>query len=94
MSSIVNEHAVETEIESAIAISQEDRQHLMSFERRCDFLRDRTRSVSGGYQCGVYIVGRPGAGKSYVVRETLEELDARYIWRNVRMSPLGLFGVV
>lgn len=74
-----------------ISLSSQDRHHLLIFERRCDFVRDRTRSVADRYQNGLYLVGRPGSGKTHTVIETLESINARYIYRNSRMTPMGLF---
>lgn len=73
-------------------LSPEDHQHYLTFQRRCNFLRDRTQSVAGAYQTGVYICGRPGSGKTFTVLKTLKEIkDAKYIFRNSRMTPMGLY---
>lgn len=72
-------------------LSREDQAHLRAYERRCQLLRDRVNSVSQGYHTGVYIVGRPGTGKTHVVQKSLDATDASYIFRNSRMTPMGLF---
>ncbi len=73
----------------------EERHHLKCWERKLDLLRDRVGSEARGYQNGALITGRPGTGKTYTVRETLlklEEAGARSsVYRNARMSPMGLF---
>ncbi len=77
--------------EVAVGLGPQDRDHLQEVERRCDFIRDRTRSVAERYQNGAYLVGRPGSGKTHTVLTTLQELEACYIYRNSRMSPMGLY---
>lgn len=74
-----------------ISLSDEDRRNLLIFERRCDYIRDRVRGVAEGYQNGAFIYGRSGSGKTYVVTQTLEQVDACYVYRNSHVTPLGLF---
>jgi hypothetical protein len=81
----------QVQAEQTLSLSPEDDRWRQIFERRLDFIRDRTKSVSEGYQNGVYLVGRPGTGKTHTVRETLERNDASYLYRNARMTPMGLF---
>jgi hypothetical protein len=72
-------------------LSPADHEQLAGFERRCDLIRDRVRSVADRYQNGLYLVGRPGSGKTYTVEETLQDLGARYTCRNCHMTPAGLW---
>jgi hypothetical protein len=72
-------------------LSAEDQEHLRIYQERCDRLRDRTISVAKRYQNAAYIVGRPGSGKTHIIRETLENNDVGHVYRNGRMTPMGLY---
>ncbi len=71
--------------------SERRRSLLESFERKLQLIRDRVRSVAEGYHTATYLVGRPGTSKTYTVKEELERLNAPFLIRNSRMSPMGLF---
>lgn len=68
-----------------------DESLLESFDARLQLIRDRVRSVAGGYHTAAYLVGRPGTSKTFTVKEELERLKAPSLVRNSRMSPMGLF---
>lgn len=69
-----------------------DTQHLETLYAKERLLRDRVRSVANGYQTAAYIVGRPGIGKTYTVRNELESKQwGPWAMHNARMTPLGLF---
>lgn len=73
------------------ALSDDDQRHLIEFEKLLDRVRDRTRAVAERYHVGCYLVGRAGASKTFTVLETLKLLNTPYVYRNSRMSPLGLY---
>lgn len=58
---------------------------------RLRLLRDRVTSVARSYQTAAYLVGRPGTGKTYTVKEELTRLGVPWAYANARMSPMGLF---
>ena len=71
-------------------LSEEDKRHLLAFERQRDFIRDRTRSVADMYHNGCFLVGRAGTGKTRLVTEVLNQIEALWTYRNARMSAMGL----
>jgi hypothetical protein len=77
--------------EATIELSSEDWQQLLLFESRCDYVRDRTRSVAYGYQNALFLTGRSGSGKSFLVTQTLKEIGALHTYRCAHMTALGLF---
>jgi hypothetical protein len=78
-------------VDDAAELSKEDQEYFLIYQERCDRLRDRTKSVAKRYQNSVYIVGRPGSGKTHVIRETLEDSGTQHVNRNGRMSAMGLY---
>jgi hypothetical protein len=64
---------------------------LKSFEAKQQLIRDRVASVVHRYHTGAYLVGRPGTSKTYTVKEELEGSDVPWVYRNARMTPMGLF---
>src|SRR5947209_7177931 len=54
-------------------------------------VRDRVRGVAYGHSTGFYLAGRPGSGKTHVVRRTLEGTDKPYVYHDGHLTPLGLF---
>jgi hypothetical protein len=67
---------------------------LDHFHRLTDLLADRVRSVAQRFQTGAYIVGRPGAGKSYTVCRVLEECGTDYTVLNARVTPAALYDAI
>jgi hypothetical protein len=66
--------------------------HLQTLDAKHRLLRDRVRSVANGYQTAVYVVGRPGIGKTYTVLDELNNKNwGPWAMRNARMTPLGLY---
>ncbi len=61
---------------------------------KLSLIADRVRGVAGGYTPGAFITGRPGTGKTTVVRRTLDQLRARSVEKNGRMSPAALFNLL
>jgi hypothetical protein len=68
-----------------------DEKQLAQYELRLDQIRDRTDGVAQGDQTGFYLVGRGGTGKTFTVRDTVERINKPWIFRNARMTPMGLF---
>ena len=72
-------------------LSKEDQEQLAEFEVMQDRIRDRVRGVADRDQTGVLLVGRAGTGKTWTVQEELQELKCLWIYRNARMTSLGIF---
>lgn len=64
---------------------------LQTLRQKQAILRDRTRGVAAGLHNGLFIYGRPGTGKSYTVRCTLEEVKRPHMIFNGHITPQGLF---
>jgi hypothetical protein len=69
----------------------DDREALKSLDNKLRFVRDRVRSVVGGYATGMYLYGAGGLGKSFNVSQELEQLGAPVRMFNSRMTGKGLF---
>jgi len=54
----------------------------------------RVIGVATKLNTGLYLFGRPGTGKTFTVRETLEKFDVPYAYRNARLTPMGLFELI
>jgi len=70
---------------------------LANLERRIQRIRDRVVGVAYGYQAALYLVGRPGTSKTFTVLETLARLEEEgtlHVYRNARMTPMGLFDLI
>jgi hypothetical protein len=57
-------------------------------------VKDRIRGVFHGQHNGLYLHGRPGTSKTYVVRTTLEMLGANYAYSNGHLTPIGFFDLL
>jgi hypothetical protein len=67
---------------------------LETLHRQQSLIRDRVRAVVHGEANGIYLHGRPGSSKTYIVRTTLENLGQRYTYSNGHLTPIGLFGLI
>jgi hypothetical protein len=67
---------------------------LQQLHRRHSLIRDRVRAVVHKEANGVYLHGRPGSSKTYIVCTTLGNLDERYAYSNGHLTPLGLFELI
>lgn len=67
---------------------------LHTLHRQQSLIRDRIRAVVHGEANGIYLHGRPGSSKTYIVRSTLENLGQRYAYSNGHLTPIGLFGLI
>lgn len=80
---------------AGVPVGQPTEQDLLqSFERKQQLIRDRVASVVHCYHTGAYLVGRPGTSKSHTVRDELAQHDKAWVYRNARMTPMGLFGFI
>lgn len=66
-------------------------QQLQDFLSRQQLIRDRTRSVCGGFAVGCYFSGRPGTSKTWTVKDELSKSGKPFIIKNARMTSMGLF---
>jgi hypothetical protein len=66
-------------------------QHIQTFEAKLQLIRDRVSSVIHGYHTGAYLVGRPGTSKTYTVCQQLKNSVVPNMYKNARMTPMGLF---
>jgi hypothetical protein len=67
---------------------------LKELRNKQSLIRDRIRAVVRGHANGIYLHGRPGLSKTYLVRTTLENLGTRYAYSNGHVTPLGLFELI
>lgn len=68
-----------------------------TLEHRIQRIRDRVVGVACGYHTACYLVGRPGTSKTYTVLEELKQLEQTgtlHVYRNARMTPMGLFDLI
>jgi hypothetical protein len=72
-------------------LSKTDQQLVRQLEKRLQLIRDRVASVAHRYHTACYLVGRPGTSKTYTVRAELERLEEPSVYRNARLTPMGLF---
>ena len=71
-----------------------DEEHLLTFEKKLQLIRDRVQSVVGRYHTGCYLVGRPGTSKTYTIKQTLNQCEVPWTYLNARMTPMGLFSIL
>lgn len=73
--------------------AHEDCITLDALGRLNDLIRDRVIQAVERYQTSTYIVGRPGTGKTHVIKETLASLGADVGWKYSQgyVSPTALF---
>ncbi len=74
-----------------MTLSAEQQIHLQSFQTKLTLIEDRVRSVAGLYHTGCYLVGRPGTSKSFTVKKELDQTGVAWVYKNARMTPMGLF---
>jgi hypothetical protein len=67
---------------------------LENLHRQQSLIKDRIRAVVHREANGVYLHGRPGSSKTYLVRTTLDSLDQRYGYSNGHLTPVGLFDLL
>ena len=62
-----------------------------ALDRKQAVLRDVVSAVADDGLLGMYVYGRPGTGKSYLVRDELERRETRYIFTGGHVTAKGLF---
>jgi hypothetical protein len=68
---------------------------LAELKRRQGIVRDFVRGVAREYATGLYLYGRPGTAKTYIVRAVLDqEIREPYVYQTGHLAPLGLFGLL
>lgn len=67
---------------------------LATLRMQQSLIRDRIRAVVHQTANGVYLHGRAGVSKTYMVRTTLEGLGQRYAYSNGHLTPVGLFELI
>lgn len=67
---------------------------LENLHRRQSLIRDRIRAVVHREANGVYLHGRPGSSKTYLVQTTLDILNQRHAYSNGHLTPVGLFDLI
>lgn len=67
---------------------------LASLHRQQSLIKDRIRAVVHSEANGVYLHGRPGSSKTYLVRTTLDSLGRSYAYSNGHLTPVGLFDLI
>lgn len=65
-----------------------------NLHRKQSLIRDRIRAVVYQTANGVYLHGRAGVSKTYLVRTMLESLGQRYAYSNGHLTPNGLFELI
>jgi hypothetical protein len=72
-------------------LTEQESPALAELDRRLAIVRDRIRGVALSHHPGFYLFGRPGTGKTFTVRSTLDALGVRYHYHDGHLTPLGLF---
>ena len=67
---------------------------LDDYRKKLQILEDRVVGVAEGYQAGLYLLGRPGTGKTHTVKGTLDRLGVSAHYANARLSPAALFDML
>jgi hypothetical protein len=62
-----------------------------ALDRKQAVLRDVVGAVADGGLLGAYVWGRPGTGKSFLVRDELERRETRYVFTQGHATAKGLF---
>jgi len=67
---------------------------LANLHLKQSLIRDRIRGVVHQASNGVYLHGRAGVSKTYLVRSTLDNLCQRHAYSNGHLTPVGLFELI
>ncbi len=67
---------------------------LQNLRNQQSLIRDRIRAVVHHEANGIYLHGRPGVSKTYLVCTTLKDLGQRYTYSNGHLTPVGLFCLI
>ncbi len=69
-------------------------EHLLELLTQQKIIKDRIRGVIHGESNGMYLHGRPGTSKTYMIRSTLEMQAVNYAYANGHLTPIGLFDLI
>jgi hypothetical protein len=72
-------------------LTAEEREHLDNLEAKFRHVRNAVRGVVKEYQCGFFLWGEGGTGKSFTIVRELQRLQAKYVLHNTRVTGRGLF---
>ena len=67
---------------------------LEGVHKKQSLIQDRIRGVVHGSINGVYLFGRPGTAKTFLVRTTLDKLHARFVYVNGHLTAAKLFDLI
>lgn len=68
--------------------------HYEELMKKIKVVKDRVRGVVHGQSNGLYLHGRPGTSKTFVVRSTLDTLAVNYTHHSGHLTPIGLFDLL
>ncbi len=74
--------------------TEKDQTALYQLEKQKGVIRDRVRDVASHRHTSTYIFGPAGTGKSYLVRQTLDEIGADYYLHSGHLTPMGFFDML
>lgn len=72
-------------------LTPEECRHLEAYEHKQRIIRDLVCSVAGHYLPALYLSGRAGIGKTYIVKDELKKCRKEPVYRNARVTAPGLF---
>ena len=72
----------------------ENAANLETLESKTTVVQDRVRAVALRYNTGFFLYGPGGSGKSYVVRNVLDEVATQWALHNSAMTAAGLFEIL
>jgi hypothetical protein len=67
---------------------------LKDLHHQHTIIRDRLRGVVHGHANGIYLFGRPGTSKTYMVCTALDDWVVPYKHNNGHLTPVGLFDLI
>lgn len=68
--------------------------HYDELMRQVKVIKDRVRGVIHRQANGLYLHGRPGTSKTFMVRSTLDMLAVNYTASSGHLTPIGLFDLL
>ncbi len=68
--------------------------HYEDLTRKVKVIKDRVRGVVHRQSNGLYLHGRPGTSKTFLVRSTLDMLKVNYSHHSGHLTPIGLFDLL
>jgi len=68
--------------------------HLEELRKQQSIIKDRIRGVVHNEANGMYLHGRPGSSKTFMVRTTLDVLAVPHTYSNGHVTPIGLFQLI